>query len=263
MQWLNSSLRNKPFCVWLIVLSAHEELFVQQHGRDPSLASHRQKRVTEPLVRYSLPLAASLSMLMLSCKEKNNYDSIPTYFDWSCLNQFLQLKVIHLNKFNKEKLLFNYMIYSPGDKLSTTLKPQKPVINPLKENWVLQGILSISLWHQLVEKILSTLQICALTRPFHSPPFLMFEPCLGAIACVLGTIILLNGPLLDRWPCIIFKRSLINCRVRIWNNDCKLPKSLRQWGNTKPLHSHHRASQSEWGPSPERPSFVCAKQLYL
>lgn len=116
------------------------------------------------------------------------------------------------------------------------------------------------------------IQIWALTGPFHYA--LLFEPFFGGFASVFRIVILLKGPLLvqfqllDRWPYVIFKHSLIWCWIHNWINKCKLSSP---WGSnpkhnmsTTMLHSWYEVLLKSclWS-VPNMSAVTVAKQLYL
>lgn len=99
--------------------------------------------------------------------------------------------------------------------------------------------------------------------------FPLFEPILNAFASVRWIIIFLKGSLslyiLDSWPYIMFKYSLISCRFYNWNNECKL---FSPWGldiSTTELHSWYEMPFQKsccWS-EPNMSAVIVAKQLHL
>lgn len=89
---------------------------------------------------------------------------------------------------------------------------------------------------QISHNILMGFKSQASPNPFHNPSYLLLEPFLCGFACV-RIIIPVKGPLLvpfqtsDTWLHIIFKQSLIWCRIHCWNSDRKL---LKKQNNSKP-----------------------------
>lgn len=123
------------------------------------------------------------------------------------------------------------------------------------------GLLAFKAYFQFLPQHLSWSQMWALTRPLVSPHntafLLLFERFFGGF-----TSVSLKAPrhLLDRWPHIIFKHSLLWFRQ---TNQVPLPQSLRQGNKPRLLHSHCHASQVNWASSPKNLPLVVAQTCLL